>query len=241
MIVPYYDNTMDLKEFVQKIGLLDIYIKYRHYCYFIDMERKQDLLGDSAEKVFKRKFELPLDYTPYESFEYFAIAYAELWHICEKIYNARRAKVARIRKRLYLMFKYCNCKNFLFLTLTFRDDVIDNTSAKTRRVYARRYLTSLNCSYVGNKDFGGRFGREHYHCIVAREKVDYNDWFKYGAINFKKIRDFEKDITKLAPYIDKLANHSTKVQSGSILYSRDMKHFKELESSLLDDDVDFPF
>lgn len=113
----------------------------------------------------------------------------------------------------------------IFLTLTFRDDVIKETNANTRRVAVRRYLKQYNCMYVANIDFGDdeRYThREHYHALINCNKVDYKSW-TYGNIDFERVRFKNSDTTtKLSKYICKLSNHAIKetTKRSSLIYSR---------------------
>lgn len=225
-----YNNIDSLKDYVFQSGLLYIYSCYRKYSYYV---YKFSILEID---------EIPFHVLPYSSFEYFAINFPELWEICAKIYNSRKSKVSRIKSRIKLMLEAIPLDNFLFLTFTFRDNVFDTTCEKTRRVYVRRYLTSLDVPYIANIDFGERNGREHYHCIVAINRVDSSFWFNhYGALNFEKILNLKEDSVKLAYYIDKLANHSTKTSAGRLIYSRDLSKLRFTLPQTLSFDSDFPF
>lgn len=113
----------------------------------------------------------------------------------------------------------------LFLTLTFTDDVLKNTTEKQRRVAVSRYLKTYQTKYVANIDFGAKNHREHYHALILTPKVERLGWCKYGAINFEKIRlrtDLRTDEVKLSKYINKLTYHAIKetTKRSAILYSR---------------------
>ena len=119
----------------------------------------------------------------------------------------------------------------LFLTFTFRDKTLNNTSAYTRRRYVKYFLNALNVPYVANIDFGKKNEREHYHAVVQIGRVDYSKW-KYGAINGIKIRNdikYDDDgvitsesVEKIARYVAKLTNHAIKetTRRSVIMYSR---------------------
>lgn len=114
-----------------------------------------------------------------------------------------------------------------FVTLTFRDDVLATTTEETRRRLVTRYLGVISVSYIGNIDYGGEYGREHYHAIVdplpfclaswkngRREYVnvpDLREWIeKYGFVTIEKIGSTEKDNKKVAKYTAKLSRHALK-------------------------------
>lgn len=166
------------------------------------------------DKIFNENLRLYLDdYLIYENF-----TYDELM-ACHQIYKSFRNRQARLKNRIENMVTNNDC---LFLTLTFTDDVLSNTSFDTRKKYVLRFLNNLNCAFVGNVDYGSENGREHYHCVAAIDNVSCNDW-NYGAINFKRI--INKNSLALAKYVAKLTNHALKetTNNSRIIYSRKFK------------------
>jgi len=110
------------------------------------------------------------------------------------------AKRTRIKKDIeWLLNKDC-----IFLTLTFDNKHI-NMDNKRRSIV--RWLKGLNCSYIGNVDYGEDNGRIHYHVIVQCDHVNYKS-YKYGRINGKRI--VNKSADSLRKYIVKLTYHATK-------------------------------
>lgn len=74
-----------------------------------------------------------------------------------------------------------------------------------------------NCSYVFNEDYGGKFGRLHFHCIVKND-IDCMYWFEhYGAFKREPIY---YNLSKLSNYMMKLTNHAFKKGCGRIVFSR---------------------
>ena len=140
---------------------------------------------------------------------------------CFKINQASYKRTRRLKERIESMLLDGAC---LFLTLTFNDDTLNTTTEKQRRVFVSRYLKSFNCPYVANIDYGSKNHREHYHAVIRTDKVNYQLWRCYGAINGEKIRnkDIKSDKTKLAKYICKLSNHAIKetTKRSSLIYSR---------------------
>ena len=127
------------------------------------------------------------------------------WNEARKINFAYYSRVKRLKKKIAKMLESGNC---IFLTFTFTDKVLEITNADTRRRKVRRYLSSYNCDYVANIDFGAKNGREHYHALIQCDKVDYNA-FDYGALNGERVRSTNY-FEKLAKYISKLTNHAIK-------------------------------
>jgi len=140
---------------------------------------------------------------------------------CIKINHASYYRTLRLKQRIETMLLNGAC---LFLTLTFNDEAIQNTTEKERRVAVSRYLKKYNCMYVANIDYGKEHEREHYHAVINCDKVVFEDWRKYGNINVQRIRNrnIQSDKTKLAKYICKLSNHAIKetTHRSSLIYSR---------------------
>jgi len=138
-----------------------------------------------------------------------------------KIDHASCNRATRLRKRIESMLLNGDC---LFLTLTFNDETLNNTSDKTRRQLVSRYLKTFNCPYVANIDYGGKNGREHYHAVINATSIDLSSWRKYGAINVQRVRNksIELSKTRLSKYISKLSNHAIKetTRRCCLIYSR---------------------
>lgn len=141
-----------------------------------------------------------------------------LYDECVRIVNADSSRRKRLRKRIENMFTQGTC---VFLTLTFADDVLNNTDAKTRRVYVARFLKSVSSQYVGNIDFGAENGREHYHAVVVSNTDDFSSW-TYGFYKAITVRKDEADAKRLATYVSKLTNHAIKetTKRNALIYSR---------------------
>lgn len=135
-----------------------------------------------------------------------------------RLNNAYYARKRRLQLHVNKMFSKGIC---LFLTLTFRDDVLESTSFKTRRQYVHRFLKSLSSSYVANIDFGDLKEREHYHAIVLLDRYKVGSW-KYGYDYVEVCNSTILDEVRLSKYVSKLTNHAYK-KSGrrySIIYSK---------------------
>ena len=136
-----------------------------------------------------------------------------------KIICSGKRRTTRLRAHIELMISFPECT---FLTLTFTDEVLENTSLQTRKKYVERYLKeqSHGFPYVANIDFGKQNGREHYHAVCAF-RVNPKVWHKFGAIKTLEVRKSSKPIV-LAKYVSKLTNHGIK-ETGKgvrIIYSR---------------------
>lgn len=157
---------------------------------------------------------------------------------CEKIRNSQKQRIKRLNERVGSILLKGDC---LFLTMTFKDEVLRDTSPKTRRRYIHYFLKSQETNgYVGNIDFGSdteytdRHGnirlatkREHYHALIGASMVDIEQWKKYGHIKAERVRNnsISGDKVRLSKYIAKLSNHAIKetTQRSCLIYSRNTK------------------
>lgn len=142
--------------------------------------------------------------------------YKAVWDELAKEIARHYKKVQRLRKRIVTIIS----EPSVFLTFTFNDEALNSTNEVTRRRYIQRFLNSLNCNYVGNKDFGGKFHREHYHAVVQTAFVDFTS-YKLGNLDGRVVRGGSSDV-KIARYMNKLVNHAIKVstKNSRIMYSR---------------------
>jgi len=169
-----------------------------------------------VDKLVKKGFPFVTDLQRYVSENNLENEFKE----CYRINKASYERVKRLKTRVETMLQSGPC---LFLTLTFNDFSLENTTSKERRVAVSRYLKQYNCKYVANIDFGKENHREHYHAIIQCDSVDYSKW-TYGAINGEKIRnkDISTDTLKLSKYVSKLTNHAIKetTKRSALIYSR---------------------
>lgn len=159
-----------------------------------------------------------------EHANYFSKNFPVEWKECGRISRSSYARTKRLKDRITSILNSGDC---LFLTLTFTDKVLSETSSATRKAYVKRFLCSLDCTYVANIDYGKRNGREHYHAVVGIDNIDYHLW-SYGAINGLKIRNDTDDITRISKYVSKLTNHAIKktTKRNAIIYSRKFKFYE---------------
>ena len=174
----------------------------------------------------------------------------------EKINKARYKRVKRLRLFLSAMLK--KSLTVIFLTLTFDDKTLSNTTEQTRRKYVQRFLSNLSDCYVANIDFGAKNGREHYHAVIDCY-VPVKDW-QYGhalaevvqgefdsvrrvpkryqslPIEEQKLRMMEDNEKRLAKYVAKLSNHAIKETNKrcSVIYASPKNRSKILKEDLTD-------
>lgn len=137
---------------------------------------------------------------------------------------ANRLNESRGRKAKKVRDKISNLvltDNAIFITLTFNDKTLSQTTDITRRRYVARYLKQNCKEYVANVDFGALNGREHYHAVVSSD-IDFKGWYKYGAIKVERVRPLENSTERISRYITKLTNHALKVGAIAprLIYSR---------------------
>lgn len=140
-----------------------------------------------------------------------SISHLENWfqivEECQRIGNTSYQRIKRLKGRISDLLQRGDC---LFLTLTFNDSTLLNTTQKERRDLVLEYLKKANADFIGNIDFGKENKREHYHIVINTSEIDYTLWHPNGAIRGEKVRLRGNTETKLARYIDKLALHSLK-------------------------------
>lgn len=136
-----------------------------------------------------------------------------------KINLASFQKTKRLRRKIEKMLTNSPC---LWITLTFKDSVLETTREDTRRQYVRKYLKNNYPDYIANIDYGSINEREHYHAIIATNNINLREWHQYGAIKVEHIRVNKQSEKRLPKYITKLTNHAIKetTKRCHIIYSR---------------------
>ena len=146
-----------------------------------------------------------------------------------RLNESYKKRIQRLKNKISNIFD--SGYTIYFLTFTFTDDTLKNTSSLTRRRYVQRFLTSYTYDYVGNIDFGEEKGREHYHALVSAKNIDSLIWFKkygvlrYEIVKFDKNKNIEDTKIKLAKYINKFINHALKESTTQqhLLYKREKR------------------
>lgn len=130
-----------------------------------------------------------------------------------QLFDAHRQKVCRLKKKIKYMFK--RCPFVYFITLTWRDELLENTKASTRRTYVRRFLSGLDyVDFHANIDFGHQTLREHYHAVLCSySPIESLDWH-YGFSNIQHVKSSSADFGRVAQYINKLTFHAVKESTG---------------------------
>lgn len=109
-----------------------------------------------------------------------------------------------------------------FITLTFNDYVMKNTTKQERLNLIKRYLNNQTDKYILNCDYGKQNGREHYHALsIATDKYINFDLYnaKYGVIYVIPMNKYKYQ--SVESKINHLLNHSLKdTTDGKIIYSR---------------------
>lgn len=137
-----------------------------------------------------------------------------------KINTSSYKRVKRLNKRIETYLQSGQC---IWLTITFNDTTLSNTSEKTRRRYVSRFLKSVSTSYLANIDYGKTTEREHYHAVVLCDFVDPKCW-SYGFIYTERIKNHINAPVKLSKYVSKLTNHAIKesTKRNVYIYSRNI-------------------
>lgn len=135
-----------------------------------------------------------------------------------KIIESDRSRHKRLKHRIKKMLEKGQC---IFLTLTFTDEVLKNTSPATRKQYVIRTLKQITNDYVANIDFGKEHEREHYHAIIRADFYSQDSW-QYGFSKGKPITYYTDDPQYVTRYLIKLTNHALKetCQRAQVIYSK---------------------
>jgi len=194
-----------LKANVIELGLVSIERKLSLYRYITinQLDKKLPMSESDFEDMYKLYDLLPLEMKE-----------------AGKINNASYHRRLRLSDRIESIFN--SGDDVLFLTLTFRDSVLKDTSKETRRRYVSRFLKDNCISYVANIDYGAKNHREHYHAVVnIKDLLQAKKW-AYGALNFERVVIQEHTNKKLSKYLCKLVNHAIKetTQRNYVIYSR---------------------
>lgn len=207
-----YSLKSKIFELEESDGILTIYNKYRRYRYCVD--------NGFSYAPLQNVFYIDTLCDMYAFHFAFNPEYAVE---CEKILNANRARSYRLRKKIYWMLLYCPAVTFC--TLTFKESYLASTSPDTRRQNVSRFFASLNAPFIANVDYGGTYGREHYHavvgCLLPKSALqEFNS--HYGNIDVKRVRFSRLSCLRLSKYVSKLANHAVKTTAcrNALLYSR---------------------
>lgn len=138
----------------------------------------------------------------------------------DKVARRKYLKSTRLKKYVEFILK----KPCIFLTLTFTDYSLSFTS-KHRLECVKEYLYMQSDYFILNKDFGAQNGREHYHCIIQADSVDYSK-YTLGAINGLRCYTNKSSAYALRRYISKLTNHAIKhgTRGSRVYISKNLKN-----------------
>lgn len=155
-----------------------------------------------------------------------------LFNEARKINKSRYKRSSRIKEIIkeWLVISQWYDSKILFITLTFNNETLQDTSEKTRRRYITRALKQVSRYYLANQDFGADNEREHYHALLLLkkgEKVNRNymkQYWCYGFSNTKEVRLDLTDLTKVSKYVSKLTNHAIKETNkrSVMIYSKEL-------------------
>lgn len=143
------------------------------------------------------------------------------------INNSRYHRIKTVKRKIK---QIVNSDKGLFLTLTFRDDVLESTSEKTRRTYVFRFCKKYGYGYVANQDFGKETNREHYHVVIFPKEELSKDIWEYGFMDIKPITCSSDDLVRVSKYVSKMTYHAVKdtASINRIIYSRNNPDFDKI-------------
>lgn len=155
------------------------------------------------------------------------LQYSKDFDDCLKIIHADNVRYNRLLNRIKRFLDLGDC---VFFTLTFTDDVLNNTNEDTRRKYVRRFLKQHSSLYIANIDFGPKTNREHYHGVIVIDYDKINSFvasWAHGFANARLIIDNKQSSERVSRYMLKIANHFVKksVKRNYVIYSRESVKF----------------
>lgn len=141
-----------------------------------------------------------------------------------KAMSNRKDQRKRLKRRIKGMVEAYTATYVKFITFTMDDEHLNRISVTTFKRRVSEFLNTHAKEYVYNVDYGTLNERLHIHAIVGFvSKPDYKalaSAWTYGALNFKSFRDTKNSATRIATYMNKLSNHSTKWTATDLTYSR---------------------
>ena len=148
-------------------------------------------------------------------------------HIYKDFDKALLEQKKRYLLRCKRMLKHKKNDNYLcrYITITFNDSTLENTSKQTRLRYVKKWLNSQTKEYILNRDYGDNNKREHYHALIIpkADLIIYDSFNKIGYIKARFIKGMwrfkynHKETTA-----ERLTNHAFKdsTRESKIIYSR---------------------
>lgn len=150
------------------------------------------------------------------------------------IETSLQRKRKRISRKQQEMLYSDDEPKIAFVTFTFNNETLENTTDETRRRYIRRAMKSVSDIYVGNYDKGKQNEREHYHALIDFRSYDNvkeftNDlervYHNHGFIKVEQVRLSIDDCLRTKKYLLKLGLHAIKDTTGRqrrLIYSRNI-------------------
>ena len=203
------------KSYVLKSEEYSLFQKYSRKLYII--ERTNYFYNENGEQIFtyteNKEWQLLREWI-----NKFSRDKPKEYKECIRLWNSHIQRVKRLKDRIETMLLSGDC---LFLSITWNNDFYNKHSFNTKKRYVKSFLSSLNCPYVANLDYGKKNGRLHYHAVVQTEYLNPKDW-EFGNLDIQRIRNNNEDTERLSKYIAKLTNHAIKetTKRNSIIYSR---------------------
>lgn len=176
-----------------------------------DLKLKQDIVRQGLDKLIRQNQWHIL--TGQTDIDFSKSLDKDTSRVIHNLNNTRYYKIKKCKNFIKSMIQKADIldNEVLFITFTFNEETLNNTTELARRKRIKRILQNNCLMYVANIDFGTKNEREHYH-IVALTKDNYNltkyeknGFFKAVNVNYK-----EESNERLAKYLNKLTYHAFK-------------------------------
>lgn len=187
------------------------------------------LVNQKSFEIFKEYGSFDFRYNLSALYDYFTNEYGLSILDINCLLSIKDSYYKRLRRlKVYITYMFIYHESVYFLTLTFRDDILNNTCENTRRRYIQRILNDHCYYYCANIDFGNKNEREHYHaCVVFKDNTIINlfkDLYNtnYGFCCVQRVGKTNNDKEALSKYINKLTNHAFKKTTIAkrVIYSK---------------------
>jgi hypothetical protein len=142
-------------------------------------------------------------------------------NVYDEVLDRHKRAIWKMQHRIKNRIDYMLTSNepAFFITLTFSDKFLPTLDEQFKTIdYVNDFMKLNNVtSFVANNDFGGENGRFHWHAVVQSQNDLSHVFWKYGAINFKRIPKTSLPL-KLSRYLIKLQRHAVKVLDPLMIY-----------------------
>ena len=135
-----------------------------------------------------------------------------------RAYESYKSSWDNMKQRLYTRAYEIVLNGGYFITLTYKDPPKEKEVLKHMKLWSRE-MCEL---FISNIDYGDDNGRIHIHSLCLPKKEIHKSW-KYGIINFIKVKQDKRSARNTALYVSKMVNHAVKGTAKHLIRSKKIK------------------